>query len=277
MPPIERTAYYAQAPAAVVIGCGHLGMASARALGRRHPLVLVEIDGERLERSLEALHAEGYPAQGVRCDIASREDVQALGAELAKGPGVRVLAHVAALGSGDWRRIIAVNIGAVHLVAEAVRPALIRGAAAILVSSVGAYMTPPDPRLDALLDDPLSPACCDAVVEILGKEPTPLEAYCLAKRAMNRFAEKLAVAWGGEEVRVLSMSPGLLDSAMARRDSPPGRYERVRDVPLGRQGTVMEAANVLAFLASDEASFMNGFDVLVDGGMGAQIRPRFGG
>jgi NAD(P)-dependent dehydrogenase (short-subunit alcohol dehydrogenase family) len=251
-------------------------MASARALGRRHPLLMVEIDADRLERSIEALSLEGYSAQGFRCDVTSQDDTQALGAALAKGPGVRVLAHVAALGTGPWRKVLAVNIGGPHLVAEAVRPALTPGAATILVSSAGAYSAPADPRLDAILDDPLSPNCFDALAEALGKEPTPLEAYCLAKRALNRFAEKLAVAWASQEVRVLSLSPGMLNSTMARRDSEPGRNEMVREVPLGRQGTVLEAANVLAFLASDEASYMSGIDVLVDGGMGAKRRPRFG-
>ncbi|TAL01570.1 MAG: SDR family oxidoreductase [Rhodospirillaceae bacterium] len=268
---VERKAYYAEAPVALIIGCGDLGMGCARALGQRHPLLIVDVDGDRLDRAVEMLRNEGHTVSGHKCDITDPQQTKALGAALSKGPGVRVLAHVAAVGPRikDWRRMMAINLIGPHLVAQAAHPSMVRGAAAILVSSLGGYMCAPDQRRDAVLDEPLKPGFFDAMLEVLGGvEPTLPETYNYSKRALIRLAEKLAIAWGKDEVRVLSLSPGMLHTSMGRLDGAltPGRNEKVVQIPLGRQGTIVEAAAVLAFLASDAASFVNGIDVPVDGG-----------
>ncbi|TAL01571.1 MAG: SDR family oxidoreductase [Rhodospirillaceae bacterium] len=268
---VERKAYYAEAPVALVIGCGDLGMGCARALGRHHPLLIVDVDGDRLNHAVEALRNEGHTVSGYKCDVANPEQTKAFGVALSKGPGVRVLAHVAAvgLGSGDWRNMMAINLIGPHLVAQAAHPSMVRGSAAILISSLGGYMPAPDVRRDAALDEPLKPGFYDAMLEALGGvEPTLPETYNYSKRGLMRLAEKLAIAWGKDEIRVLSVSPGMLHTSMGRRGSVllPGRNDMVRFVPLGRQGTIVEAAAVVAFLASDAASFVNGIDVPVDGG-----------
>lgn len=286
---VERTAYYAGGPLAVVVGCGDMGMGSARALGRRHPLLLVDIDNERLGASLAALDREGYTASGFRCDIADPDQVRRLGEALNGGPGVRVLAHVAAVGAtpGGWREVMEVDLVGVHLVAGAIEPHFVRGAAAVLVSSTGSYLCPRDPRIEALADRPLEPGFLDALVAALGREPDYLEAYFIAKQGVNRLAQKLAIAWGEREIRVLSVSPGLINSTMGRTggaalpvyDQAEGerrvgsRAEKARkEVPLGRQGAVLEVISVIDFLASDAASFLTGIDVPIDGGATAKWR-----
>src|SRR3954453_14106647 len=124
-----------------------MGMGWARALGRRHPLLIVDIDGERLEHAVTALRREGYVPSGVRCDIADPDQGRALGDSLAAGPGVRVLAHVAAVGAtpGGWRQVMTVDLIGMHLVAQSVEPSLVRGAAVVLISSTGSYLCPRDP------------------------------------------------------------------------------------------------------------------------------------
>jgi NAD(P)-dependent dehydrogenase (short-subunit alcohol dehydrogenase family) len=183
---------------------------------------------------------------------------------------VRVLAHVAAVGPsiGDWRALMAINLFGPQFVAEAVRPHMTRGGVAVFVSSLGAYMCEAQAERDALLDAPFRPGVFDDLVEHLGREPDLLEAYNYSKRALNRFAEKAAVAWGGDEIRALSLSPGMVETTMGRRDGAPlrGRNERVLEIPLGRKGAAVEISAVLAFLASDAARFVNGVDILVDGG-----------
>jgi NAD(P)-dependent dehydrogenase (short-subunit alcohol dehydrogenase family) len=245
-------------------------MGAARALGQRHPLLIVNRSADRLERALEALRDDGYTAFGQICDISNPEETKALGEMLRKGRGVRVLAHVAAVGPsiGDWRKLIAINLIGPHLIAKAVGPHMVRGGVAIYYSSLGAYMCSPEAGRDAVLEDPLKAGFFDALLDALGAEPSLLEAYNYSKRALIRFAEKLAVHWGKDEVRVLSLSPGMIETSMGRRDGAPvpGRNERVREIPLGRKGTSIEVSAVLSFLASDAASFVNGVDILVDGG-----------
>jgi NAD(P)-dependent dehydrogenase (short-subunit alcohol dehydrogenase family) len=288
---VERTAYFAEGPLAVVIGCGDMGMGSARALGRRHPLLMVDVDGERLEQALAALRREGYVASGFRCDISDPQEARGLGEALAGGPGVRVLAHVAAVGAapGGWRETMRVDLIGVHLVVDAVGPHLVRGAAVILVSSTGSYLCPRDPRIEALVDSPLEAGFFDAILAAFGREPHYLDAYFMAKQGMNRLAEKLAIAWGEREVRVLSVSPGLINSTMGRTGGAAlpvydqagterqvgSRSEKARkEVPLGRQGSVLEVVAVIDFLASDAASFLTGVDVPIDGGATALWRAR---
>jgi len=284
---VERKPYFAEAPIALVIGCGGLGMACARTLGQRRALLIVDIDGQRLSHEIEVLRQEGYVASGHICDITDPEQTDALGRALGKWPGVRVLAHVAAVGAAvsDWRKMMAVDLIGPHLVAHAVHPHMVRGGAAIFVSSLAGYLPPRDSRHDAILDTPLKPDFLDAMGEILGADPLWVDTYGYAKLGVIRLAEKLAIAWGEDEVRVLSVSPGMIDSPMARAQGPTlpshsgdggeiPRNEKAREIPLRRQGTVVEVAAVIGFLASDAASFMNGIDIVIDGGHRAAWRER---
>lgn len=284
----ERTAYYADAPVALVIGCGDMGMGCARALGQRAPLLLVDIDEDRLQQSVATLAHDGYTVAGQRCNIADPAQVRELGDRLAGGPGVRVLAHVAAVGNTPegWRKIMAVDLIGPHLVTRAVGPHMVRGGVAILISSTGSYHCPRDPRIEQLLDAPLQPEFLPQLLEACGREPDFLEAYFMAKQGMNRLAQRLAIDWGGKEVRVVSVSPGLINSTMGRTGGaalpvydgsgehrPVSRSEKAaREVPLGRQGTLLEVIAVVEFLASDAASFINGIDIPVDGGSTARWR-----
>lgn len=282
---VERKSYLAEAPVALVIGCGGLGMSVARLLGQRHPLLMVDIDADRLEQCVDALQVEGYAASGHQCDIVDPGQTQALGAALMQWPGVRVLAHIAAVGSAvqDWRKMMAVDLIGPHLIAEAVRPHMVRGAVAVFVGSLAGYLPRRDPKIDVILREPLSPGFFDRIAEVLGSDPSWVDTYGLAKLGVIHLAEKLAIEWGRTEVRALSVSPGMINSAMARaqgatlpshkgdgRDVP--RSEKAREVPLAREGSVLEVASAIAFLASDAASFINGIDIVVDGGHRAAWR-----
>jgi NAD(P)-dependent dehydrogenase (short-subunit alcohol dehydrogenase family) len=284
---IEAVAYFAEAPIVLVIGCGGLGMSIARALGKQSALVLVDIDRDHLDRSVTALLQEGYAVSGHACDITDPAQTRALGAALAKGRGVRTLAHVAAVGMtiGDWRRMMAVDLAGAHLVADAVGPHMTAGGAAIFISSLASYLPARDPALEALLDAPTQPGFLEALAQLHGQEPDFDWTYNFAKLGVNRLVERLAIAWGPRQVRAVSVSPGMIDSPMARvegatlpsHDGTEGRMSRsdkAREIPLGRQGSMLEITSVVAFLASDGASFLNGVDIPVDGGHRAVWRSR---
>jgi NAD(P)-dependent dehydrogenase (short-subunit alcohol dehydrogenase family) len=278
----------ANAPVALIIGCGDMGMGCARALGRRHPLMLIDIDTARLDKCVSALRHDGYSASGQSCDITDRAQLAQVGETLATTAGVKVLAHVAAIGNNgaSWRKVIEVDLIAAQLVADAIGPHLVPGGAAIFISSTGAQRCPRDERLYTLLDDPLHPDLCDHLHDLAGREPNFLEAYFMAKQGVNRLAERLAIKWGGRQVRTLSVSPGLIDSTMGRTGGERlpiydgsgetrlgSRSEKARiEVPLRRQGSLLEVIAAVDFLASDAASFISGIDVPVDGGSSAYWR-----
>jgi NAD(P)-dependent dehydrogenase (short-subunit alcohol dehydrogenase family) len=284
---IERTSVHAEAPVALVVGAGGMGMSVARALGKRHPLLIVDIDAEHLEASIAALQWEGYVAAGHVCDIVDPAQTRALGETLAQGPGVKALAHIAAVGMsiGDWRRMMEVDLFGAQRIADTVGPHMVRGGAAVFISSLASYLPPINPELEALLEDPLAPGFLDGIVALHGAEPDFDWTYNYAKLGVNRLAERMAAAWGEREIRALSLSPGMIDSPMARAEGPTlpshdgtearvSRSDKAREIPLGRQGRLLEITTVVDFLLSDAASFLNGIDIPVDGGHRAVWRQR---
>lgn len=87
---------------------------------------------------------------------------------------------------------------------------------ALCLASLAGHLGPFDPSTDALLDQPL-----DATLEwryrtLIGAEPDPAITYLLAKRGVIRLCERATVLWGARGARVMSISPGLIDTAMGR-------------------------------------------------------------
>nr|WP_277351026.1 SDR family oxidoreductase [Rhodococcus sp. 105337] len=94
-------------------------------------------------------------------------------------------------------------------------------------------------------------------------------AYAWAKYGVQQFARDEAVRLGAVGARACSVSPGMIDTPQGRQEAE--HNERigamVKMTPLGRTGDADELAAVVAFLLSDDAGFVNGTDVLVDGGV----------
>ncbi len=93
-------------------------------------------------------------------------------------------------------------------------------------------------------------------------------AYNASKGAVRTMTKSGAVQWGRERIRVNSVHPGIMPPmrSSGRTADPAFRAELLRNVPLGRAGDVDEVANAVLFLASDEASYITGVELYVDGG-----------
>ena len=263
-------------PTAVVVGAGGLGMAVARRQGLGHRLLIADRDAAHAEQHCAELRGQGYDATAIACDVTRPADIAAL-AEAAGAHGrVRTLAHVVGLSPAarDFSAIMAVNLVGAAGVAEAFLTVLEPGGAGVFISSSAAHMQDPAPGLLPLLDDPLHPGFIAALAEQLGADADANRAYALSKAALNRMCRRLAPVWGRRGLRIVSLSPGLIASPQGAESykHSAGKMALLEAAPLGRECSMLEITGVVAFLASDQASYITGTDILVDGGLIAAVR-----
>ena len=236
-------------PALVTGAAGGLGLAIARRLAADGCRVgLIDIDGDGAVRAA----AELEDAAGFRCDVTAEESVvdtfgrfeSAFG-----GPPDILVNNAGIVRTGDllehtveeFRKVTEVNLVGVFLMSReaGVRMAA-RGSGAIVnITSLNAIQPKPD-----------------------------LGAYPATKAAVAKLTEQFALALGPRGVRVNAVGPGFVEAGMSvpiYRD-PALREALGRAVPAGRIGTAEDVAAAVAFLASDEAGFIHGQHLMVDGG-----------
>lgn len=255
---------------AVVTGAGS-GMGAAcveRLRGAVDHLVVVDIREPRIDG-----------ATPVACDVSDQAAVEAL-VDRVRGLGpFRSLAHAAGLSPtmADPRRIVEVNLlGTVRLL-DAFEPLVTAGSAAVCFASSAGYIPLEllGPELSDLIKDPRRDGFLERAAGLLSDSGL---AYAWSKKGVQLQSARAAVSWGRRGGRVVSLSPGLIDTPMGRQefDRQPIMTQMLDNTPLGRLGTPEEVAAVVGFLLSDDASFVSGIDVLVDGALGAASTPAAG-
>jgi NAD(P)-dependent dehydrogenase (short-subunit alcohol dehydrogenase family) len=217
------------------------------------------------------LHApEIDDAIGVSCDISDPGAVSRL-VEQARSIGeLSALVHAAGISPtmATPRRIFEVDLVGTQLLLDGFHQLVGPGTVAVCFASSAAHQVAllgPQPALDALVEGPMEPGFLDEVEERFDDSGL---AYGWAKRGVVRAAARAAVAWGLNGGRVLSLSPGMIDTGMGRQemDAHPMMQVMLDATPLRRLGRSEEVAEVVAFLISDAAPFLTGTDILIDGG-----------
>jgi NAD(P)-dependent dehydrogenase (short-subunit alcohol dehydrogenase family) len=196
----------------------------------------------------------------VLCDLTDPESLVALAGRVDRLDALVVTAGVSPA-MADARTIFDIDLAGMARVLEAFDGLVTSGTVGVCVASMAGHLGVwPDETL-AVLDDPL--ASPDA-----GLADNPGLAYALAKLGVIRLVRRKAGEWGRRGARILSLSPGVIDTPMGRRElsDSEGTASLADGSALGRLGRPEEIAAVIAFLCSDQASYMTGTDVLVDGG-----------
>jgi NAD(P)-dependent dehydrogenase (short-subunit alcohol dehydrogenase family) len=265
------------APGAIVVTGAARGMGHTAA-HRLHtpdaPMVLVDLNEEGVRTVAGAL---GDNVHVVACDVSDPDAVGALAQRVADLGGLRSLAHAAGISPtmADWRRIIEVDLVGTALMLRALEPLTAPGSAAVCWASIAGHGVAPDPELDAALDDPLAPDLLDRIDRIAGARLADAgQGYGYAKRGVMRLVAREAPAWGMRGARVCSISPGIIDTPQGRQefDQQPAMATMIEMTPIKRWGQPEEICSVVAFMLSDDASYMTGCDVVVDGGVSSQMQ-----
>lgn len=212
-------------------------------------------------------------------DVTDRDALARLAGRAAELGTLRAVAHTESVTpeEADWRRIIEVDLVGSALLAEVFRPLATAGTAFVYCASVSPFIAriEPAPEVAAALDEPVRTGFLDRIRAAIGPAVEDLSwAYPWATYGVQRLVRAEAVRLGPAGARVCSVSPGAVDTPQIRLESM--RNEAVREfihrTPLGRAGRCEEVAAAAAFLLSDEASFVNGVDLVVDGGLCAAVR-----
>lgn len=264
----------------IVTGAGRgMGRACAdRVASMVDTLLLVDLDATSASAAAAELAASGANVEAVTLDVTDRSGLTRLAERVAELGTLRAVAHAAGISPtmADWRRVFAVDLVGTALLADALRPLTTSGTATVCFASMAPYLMGAQPSAaeGEVLDDPLHPKFLERVHETFGAaiEHTGV-AYSWAKHGVQRFVRREAVRIGPLGGRICSVSPGIIDTPQGRQEaaSTPEMAMLVEHTPLGREGRASELAAAVAFLLSDEASFLTGTDLLVDGGVCAAI------
>lgn len=235
-----------------------IGLATARRYAREGwAVVILDLDGEKSAKVAAEIGNEfNVPAFGHAVDVASEDSVTAahgaVQAEVAASnlPTVGALVNIAGITSPVsflettlelWNKILAVNATGTYLVTKAFLPEMISSGWGRIVN--------------------MSSVSAQRGGGVFGKVP-----YSSAKAAILGFTKALARELGDSGVTINAITPGAVDTNIRVGSTDEQEAALARDIPVGRTATTEEIAAVITFLSSDDAAYLTGTTVDINGG-----------
>ncbi|MBE5807476.1 MAG: SDR family oxidoreductase [Clostridiales bacterium] len=233
---------------------GGLGSEMARLLSKNGAQVFIlDLDAEKGQAVADEIEAGGGRAWFVRADVTSEDDWKAAVDHavatcgrldvLVNNAGINIRKPVEEMNIDEWVTMMKVNTGSTFLGCKYAIPVMrTQGGGAIINTS--------------------------SVCGLIGHKYTP-EAYTASKGAVTMLTKAIASRYAQYGIRCNSIHPSTVDTPFVQVlfKDPARKAERLGEVPLGRLATAADVANAVLYLASEEASFINGVALPVDGGV----------
>jgi NAD(P)-dependent dehydrogenase (short-subunit alcohol dehydrogenase family) len=251
-------------------GSGGMGKACARLLVKQGAVIIADVKEREIEAAAAELRGGGGEVTAAICDVSSAASVAALAQKAAAAGQVQALVHTAGLSPtmADGPRIMNVNLVGSALIEQAFLPLMSPGGGAVFIASMAGHTAPNGAAAYSVLEDPLHPEL-QSKLEAVAGAIDPGASYGLSKQGVIQLCQRAVSAWAKRGARINSISPGLIDTNMGKLEFAHQEMMALmlQKTPVGRWGTAEEIAQVAVFLCSEQASFVTGIDILVDGGM----------
>lgn len=235
-------------------GAGGLGSVMAKHLCEHQAKVyLLDLDGDKGKEVEEQLSKEGGYVQFVRIDLTDEDswkNTVSLIYEkekrldvLINNAGINIRKPIEEMSIQEWNKMMLVNTGSVFLGCKYVIPVMRCQKSGCIINT-------------------------SSVCGLIGHKYTP-EAYTATKGAVTLLTKSIASRYGKYGVRCNSIHPSTVKTPLVEEmlKDPVKASERLGEVPLGRLASVEDIANAVVYLASEEASFLNGISLPIDGGV----------
>jgi NAD(P)-dependent dehydrogenase (short-subunit alcohol dehydrogenase family) len=250
-------------------GAGGIGQACARAF-KNQPIIITDYSQEVVDKTVKAFLDEGFDVSGISCDITDKNDIKKLTEFVATKGSLKALIHTAGVSGTvqDLKKVYTIDLVATELLIDAFYELAVKDSVAILLSSMMAHTVPVNKEYDTALTNPQEPESFNTVSRFVNNDSDMM--YNFAKRGVQLLTHKHADKWGEKRARIVSVSPGVIETQMALKaaEEHPERMKKIKQAtPLKRNGQPEDVADAIYFLASDAASFINSTDILVDGGV----------
>ncbi len=240
--------------AIVTGGASGIGEATVRLFTKEGAKVVIADLSERGNNLSEELNSNGFDTLFVKTDVTKEEDIKQMINETVKQYGKLDIMYANAgiaddapaheLSYEKWKRIIDINLSGVFLSDKySIEQFQKQGTGGVIVNagSIHSFVSLPNPT-----------------------------AYSSAKGGVKLLTQNLCTAYAKDGIRVNAVCPGYIDTPLLTKVDSKAKEHLASLHPQGRLGKPEEIAKAVLFLASDDASFVNGTTLLVDGGYTAQ-------